>query len=211
MKRLSHILEQNKQWAESLAAREPDFFPKLTKIQQPEYLWIGCSDSRVPANQITGLLPGEVFVHRNVGNIVYSTDLNCLSVLQFAVDSLQVKHVIVCGHYGCGAVKAAWEKQRLGLIDHWLSAIRELGDAHREELQKLEDEPARVDRLCELNVLLQARNVCQSKVVTKAWQKGREISIHAWIYRLNDGRLKDLNFCISSPEELKEATSRWCS
>lgn len=205
MKKLDHIFEQNRQWANSMAQTDPQFFERLSSIQRPEYLWIGCSDSRVPANQITGLLPGEVFVHRNVGNIVWSTDLNCLSVVQFAVEVLRVRHIIVCGHYGCGAVRAVLENQKLGLIDYWLTSIREIRDRHQIELNALPDTDTRHDRLCELNVLEQARSLCRTDLVQDAWARGANLSVQGWIYRLDSGLLKDLGFSVSSPEECPTA------
>ena len=198
---LPHIFTQNEAWARSIAESDPGFFERLSALQRPEYLWIGCSDSRVPANQITGMLPGEVFVHRNVGNIVWSSDLNCLSVLQYAVEVLGVKHVMVCGHYGCGAVRAVLEDQRLGLIDYWLTSIKLIRERNAPELSILADSEARLDRLCELNVLEQALSVCRTDLVQSAWARGQTLSVHGWIYRLDTGRLNDLGFCVSTQEE----------
>ena len=198
MSSLPHLFENNRKWAADVTAAHPDFFEQLAAQQAPEYLWIGCSDSRVPANEIVGLLPGELFVHRNVANVVVHTDLNCLSVLQFAVDVLKVRHVIVCGHYGCGGVKAALDEAKLGLIDNWLRHVQDVAKVEAGALEGLEA-TARVDRLCELNVLAQARHVCETTVVQDAWDRGQPLSIHAWIYGLRDGQLKDLQFTGSRP------------
>lgn len=193
MERLNHLLENNRSWAESKIAKNPEFFKKLASQQTPEYLWIGCSDSRVPANQITGLAPGEVFVHRNVANVVAETDFNVLAVLQYAVDVLKVRHIIVCGHYGCGGVRAALENYRHGMIDNWLAGIRSLSRRNKEELDALPQDQA-VDRLCELNVLAQSTHVARTTILEDAWERGQPLSIHSWIYRLDTGlitRLKD--------------------
>jgi carbonic anhydrase len=187
-----------------MTERQPDFFERLVRQQAPRYLWIGCSDSRVPANEIVGLLPGELFVHRNVANLVVHTDLNCLSVLQYAVDVLRVEHVIVCGHYGCGGIAAARRAVPLGLIDNWLRHIQDIRERHHAELDALGDEAGALDRLCELNVLGQARNVCRTTVVQDAWESGQGLTIHAWIYRLSDGLLKDLGFCVTQATEVQE-------
>lgn len=204
MKKLRDIFEGNRRWAESVVRDDAQFFQRLSGIQRPKYLWIGCADSRVPANQITGLLPGEVFVHRNVGNIVAAMDLNCLAVLQYAVEVLGVEHIIVCGHYGCGAVQAVFQGQRFGLIDHWLSSIRQVKEKYHDRLSDV-GEDTLVDRLCELNVYEQARAVCATNIVQDAWRKGQNVAVHGWIYKLTDGRLRDLDFCVSSAEELSEA------
>jgi len=196
---LREILENNRRWAERVRAQQPSFFEDLSAIQKPTILWIGCSDSRVPANQITGQLPGEVFVHRNVGNVVVHTDLNCLSVIQFAVDVLGIRHVIVCGHYGCGGVKAALEGQRLGLVDNWLRYIEDVRDAHAEALSTLPDGEARWNRLCELNVIEQVLHVSQTTVMRDAWVRGQEVTVHGWIYSLRDGRLRDLGVSAGTP------------
>lgn len=188
---LEKLLTNNREWASSIVSNDPDFFSKLANQQRPEYLWIGCSDSRVPANQITGLAPGEVFVHRNVANIVAETDFNVLAVLQYAVDVLKVRHIIVCGHYGCGGVIAALENFRHGMIDNWLSGIRSIRRVHRQELDALPPEAA-ADRLCELNVLSQARHVAHTTILEDAWDRGQAISIHSWIYRLNTGLITSL-------------------
>ncbi|MEA2600251.1 MAG: carbonic anhydrase [Acidobacteriota bacterium] len=188
-----------------MVEREPAFFADLTAQQAPAYLWIGCSDSRVPANQIVGLRPGEMFVHRNVANVVSHTDLNCLSVLQFAVEVLRVRHVIVCGHYGCGGVRAALEGAKLGLIDNWLRHVQDVRGKHAARLDALPDVAARADRLCELNVLEQAVHVCETTVVQDAWARGQELAVHGWIYRLDDGLLRDLGFCVTAPAKIPSA------
>jgi carbonic anhydrase len=193
---LSHLFDNNRRWAETITARQPDFFRTLAAQQAPEYLWIGCSDSRVPANEIVGLLPGELFVHRNVANVVVHTDLNCLSVLQFAIDVLKVRDVIVCGHYGCGGVKAALEDAKLGLINNWLRHVQDVARQHAAALDAVDPE-TRVDRLCELNVIEQARHVCETTVVQDAWERGQTVNVHAWIYGLRDGRLRDLQFDVA--------------
>jgi len=197
---LEHLFENNRQWAEKITRNEPDFFENLSRQQAPEYLWIGCSDSRVPANELINLLPGEVFVHRNVANLIVHSDLNCLSALQFGVDVLNVKHVIVTGHYGCGGVAAALENKRVGLVDNWLRHIHDIKVKHHERLAAL-DPSERLDRLCELNVIEQVLNACQSTVVQDAWLRGQELSVHGWVYRLTDGRLQNLNVSISNTEE----------
>jgi carbonic anhydrase len=201
MSTLSHLFENNRIWAEEILARQPDFFQKLSLQQIPQYLWIGCSDSRVPANEIVNLLPGELFVHRNVANVVVHTDLNCLSVLQYAVEALKVKHVIVCGHYGCGGVKAAMNNSKLGLIDNWLRHIQDVMEKYEAELAPIADPHQRLDRLCELNVIEQAANVCQTTVVQSAWDRGQELTVHGWIYRIEDGLLHDLSFSVENQQE----------
>jgi carbonic anhydrase len=202
MKDLKNLLESNRVWAESVRARNPDFFRELSKQQNPEYLWIGCSDSRVPANEIVDLQPGELFVHRNVANVVVHTDFNCLSVMQYAVDVLKVKHIIVCGHYGCGGVHAAMQNLSLGLIDNWLRHVQDVMDKRGALLRGIEDESERLDRLCELNVVEQVLNVGQTTIVQSAWQRGQELAVHGWVYGLHDGLVRDLSICISSQEEL---------
>ncbi len=202
MRKLPHIFEQNRAWSERMVREDPGFFARLSSLQQPKYLWIGCSDSRVPANQITGLLPGEVFVHRNVGNVVWPTDLNCLAVLDYAINVLNVEQVIVCGHYGCGAVQAVMNDTRLGLTDYWLVAIKQVSEKYRAQLDELLTVDAKLDRLCELSVLEQASVVCKTDIVQDAWNAGRKLTVHGWVYRLTDGRLRDLDFCVSSPDEL---------
>jgi carbonic anhydrase len=181
-----------------MVAARPRFFSELAAQQAPRFLWIGCSDSRVPANEIVGLLPGELFVHRNVANLVMHNDFSCLSVLQYSVDVLGVGHIIVCGHYGCGGVVAAWEERQLGLVDNWLRPIRDLAVLYREPLAELPDQGRRVDRLCELNVLYQALRVCRTTIVRQAWERGRNLTVHAWVYGLEDGLLRDLGFCASN-------------
>ena len=204
MKRLDRLLTNNRLWAAGVRSREPDYFTKLSQIQVPEFLWIGCSDSRVPANQITGLAPGEVFVHRNVANIVVHADLNCLSVLQYAVDVLKVKHVIVCGHYGCGGVTAAHDNLKLGLIDNWLRHVQDVGQKHRDALSAIPTREGRITRLCELNVIEQSVNVAQTTVVQDAWARGQELAVHGWAYDLRDGVIRDLKMSIEGPTELEE-------
>ena len=192
MSDLNHLLDRNRAWASQVISDDPDFFKRLDLIQSPKYLWIGCSDSRVPANQITGMQPGEVFVHRNVANVVAHGDLNCLSTIQFAVDMLKVEHIIVCGHYGCGGVQATLSGQRIGLVDNWLRHVGDVMDKHHAALDGL-SEAVKLDALCELNVIEQALNVCQSTVMTDAWCRGQNVKVHAWIYALRDGRLRALN------------------
>ncbi len=201
MSKLNHLFQNNRAWAEHIKNEDPNFFEKLSSQQQPEYLWIGCSDSRVPSNQIIGLLPGEVFVHRNVANIVIQTDLNCQSVVQFAVDVLKVKHIMVVGHYGCGGVRAALGDAQHGLIDNWLSALKGICIAHRDELAAVDGEQ-RVDLLCELNVKAQVANVARSRIVQNAWLRGQQLDIHGWIYSVRDGLLKDLDTTISGAEQI---------
>ena len=198
---LDHLLAHNREWATSVREQDPDFFGRLARLQSPDYLWIGCSDSRVPANQITGLLPGEVFVHRNVANVVVHTDLNCLSVMQFAIDVLKVRHIIVVGHYGCGGVRAALEDQRHGLIDNWLRHIQDVRDKHRPLLDRAAP-TQRVDRLCELNVIEQVVNVAQTTVVRDAWARGQELAVHGWIYGLADGLLRDMGLTAVRQDEV---------
>jgi carbonic anhydrase len=190
---LAHLFDNNRKWAADVTAAHPGFFERLSAQQAPQYLWIGCSDSRVPANEIVGLLPGELFVHRNVANVVVHTDLNCLSVLQYAVDVLKVRHVIVCGHYGCGGIKSALDGVKLGLIDNWLRHVQDVANTQKAALEGL-DGDVRVDRLCELNVVDQARHVCETTVIQDAWQRGQDVRVHGWIYGLSDGRLRDLGF-----------------
>ena len=200
MTTLRHLFEKNRSWADRIKREDPQFFPKLSQLQQPDYLWIGCADSRVPANEIVDLLPGELFVHRNVANMVVHTDLNCLSVMQFAVDVLKVEHIIVVGHYGCGGVQAAMQRKRLGLIDNWLRHIQDVHAKHRDRLAGL-SEAAQVNRLCELNVIEQVANVCQTSIVLDAWERGQDLTVHGWVYGLNDGLIRDMGTSASSPEE----------
>lgn len=205
MKRLDQLLERNQEWARDMIAGDAEYFSRLVAQQNPEYLWIGCSDSRVPANQIVNLAPGEVFVHRNVANLVVHTDLNCLSVLQYAVDVLRVKHILVVGHYGCGGVKASLADLRLGLVDNWLRHVQDVRDKHRAQLEAIDDEKAKVDRLCELNVVEQVVNIAQTTVMKDAWQRGQQISVHGWCYGLQDGLVRDLDMSIGRERDLREA------
>ncbi|MFT4766388.1 MAG: carbonic anhydrase [Oleispira sp.] len=202
MAKLDRLLASNKEWADKINEDNPDFFANLSKQQNPEYLWIGCSDSRVPANQIVGLMPGEVFVHRNVANQVIHSDLNCLSAVQFAVEVLNVKHIIVTGHYGCGGVHAAYDNSRYGLVDNWLSHVKDVHYKHMDELSKLNDVDAR-NRLCELNVMEQVRNLARTTVVRDAWQKGQELVLHGFVYGLHNGLINDLGIDIGSTDDLK--------
>ena len=206
MSELEHLLERNKRWAKDLLDDKPNFFSDLSQQQAPEYLWIGCSDSRVPANQITGLPPGEVFVHRNIANVVVHSDLNCLSVVQYAVEVLKVKHIIVCGHYGCGGVKAAMDNKEHGLIDNWLRHIRDIYRFHRSDIDSCANEEDRLDSLCEKNVIEQALNVCSSTVVQSAWKKGAELSVHGWIYAVKDGLIRDLEVSMSGLADFEKAS-----
>ena len=199
---LEDCFDANRVWAANAIAGDPKFFERLESIQRPELLWIGCSDSRLPPNDIIGRKPGELFVHRNVGNLVEHTDVNCLSVLQYAVDVLQVKHVIVCGHYGCGGVRAAMSSQPLGLIDNWLRHIRDVHLWNRAELAEIQDLEARMNRLAELNVEAQVANVCHTTIVQDAWRRGQSVTVHGWIYSLRDGLLRDLGMVIESPDQL---------
>jgi carbonic anhydrase len=203
--KLPELFENNKRWATERARVDPEFFSRLVAQQIPAYLWIGCSDSRVPANEIVDLPPGELFVHRNVANVVVHTDLNCLSVLQYAVDALRVRHIIVCGHYGCGGVRAALAGTKLGLIYNWLRHVQDVNQKHAAELNRLTPE-AREDRLCELNALEQAVNVCGTTIVQDAWERGQALTVHAWVYRLDDGILRDLQFDVDSNTELLRKT-----
>jgi carbonic anhydrase len=193
MKLLAQLFDANRRWADEAVAADPDYFARLEAIQAPQYLWIGCSDSRVPANQITGLKPGEVFVHRNVANVVVHTDLNCLSVLQYAVDVLGIRHVMVVGHYGCGGIKAAMDGRSLGLIDNWLRHIQDVAERHERILAAVSDDAVRLRCLSELNVIEQVRNVARTTLVGDAWQRGQKLALHGWIYDLHDGQLRDLD------------------
>jgi carbonic anhydrase len=201
---LQELFDNNRDWAKSQELRQPGFFSKLLEQQTPQYLWIGCADSRVPANELVGLLPGELFVHRNVANVVVPTDLNCLSVLQFAVDLLKVRHVIVVGHSNCGGVKAVLGNSRVGLADNWLSHVHDVKNRHQGWLDSLRSEK-RLDALCELNVLEQARNVCRTTIVADAWQRGQEVVVHGWVYGLHDGLLDDLKMTVASAADLTAA------
>ena len=198
---LRHLFDQNKAWSDKIRARDPDFFVKLSQQQSPDYLWIGCSDSRVPANEIVGLLPGELFVHRNVANLVVHTDLNCLSVMQFAVDILKVRHIIVVGHYGCGGIQAALRGNRLGLSDNWLRHVQDVRLKHSEYLAGCQDGSKTSDRLCELNVIEQVANVCHTTIARDAWDRGQALAVHGWIYGLQDGLARDLNVTVTSFQE----------
>lgn len=196
LNQLAPLFENNRRWAKGIHRSDPTFFARLTAQQSPKLLWVGCADSRVPANEIVGLLPGELFVHRNVGNLVVASDMNGQSVIQYAVEVLGIEHIIVCGHYGCGGVKAALENQSHGLVDHWLGPIRDLHRSHQAELDAIVDSSKRADRLCELNVQQQVTNVAYSPTVQTAWDRGQSLTIHGWIYRLSDGLLKDLGLCV---------------
>ncbi|MCL6689349.1 carbonate dehydratase [Pseudomonas sp. R3.Fl] len=202
MSDLEQLFENNARWAEAINREDPDFFAKLARQQAPEYLWIGCSDARVPANEIVGMLPGDLFVHRNVANVVLHTDLNCLSVIQYAVDVLKVKHILVTGHYGCGGVRASLQDQQFGLIDGWLRTIRDLAYEYREHLSQFASEEERVDRLCELNVIQQVANVSHTNIVQNAWHRGQPLSVHGCIYGIKDGRWKNLNVTVSGLDQL---------
>jgi carbonic anhydrase len=208
LKDLSELFENNRSWARRIVQQDPGFFAKLSKQQTPEYLWIGCSDSRVPANEIVGLLPGELFVHRNVANLVVHTDLNCLSVMEFAVDLLEVKHIIVCGHYGCSGVRAALRRERLGLSDNWLRHVEDVREKHRASLDAKARETDAANRLCELNVIEQVANVCQTTIARDAWERGQELTVHGWIYGINDGLLRDLDVTVTGPAEARAAYDR---
>jgi carbonic anhydrase len=202
MPALTHLFDNNRAWAAKVSEQDPEFFSTLARQQSPQYLWIGCSDSRVPANQIVGMLPGEIFVHRNVANVVVHTDLNCLSVMQFAVDILKVGHIIVTGHYGCGGVQAALRGDRIGLADNWLRHVQDVRDKHSAALARDAD-PA--SRLCELNVIEQVLNVCETTIVRDAWERGHELAVHGWVYGLQDGLLRDLNINVSGTEQVASA------
>lgn len=202
MNSLQHLFDNNKAWSERIELEAPGFFRKLSEQQAPEYLWIGCSDSRVPANDIVGLLPGELFVHRNVANLVLHADINCLSVLQYAIEVLKVKHIIVCGHYGCGGIAAAINKQRVGLVDNWLRNIKDVYAMHRAELEALDSTEKRENRMCELNVIEQVRNVSHTSVVQEAWDRGQQLTVHGWVYSLRNGRIKDLKVSHSCADDI---------
>ena len=202
MRVLGHLFDNNRAWAAEMTRQDPEFFSRLSRQQAPQYLWIGCSDSRAPANQIVGLMPGHMFVHRNVANVVVHADLNCLSVIQFAVDVLRVGHVIICGHYGCGGVLAALRDERLGLADNWLRHVQDVRWKHQQQLDSLATEELRHRRLCELNVIEQVVNVSQTTVVREAWARGASLAVHGWIYGLEDGLLKDLGVCVTDESEI---------
>lgn len=205
MRELPELFENNRRWAAEREAQSPGFFRRLAAQQSPDLLWIGCADSRVPANEIVGLLPGELFVHRNVSNVVVHTDLNCLAVLQYAVEVLRVRRVIVCGHYGCGGVSAALEGARLGLIDNWLRHVQDVRIRYHDIVMAASDREQRLNRLCELNVIEQAVRVCETTVLQSAWSRGQPLSVHGWIYALADGHLRDLGFCVVGGEEVEAA------
>jgi len=208
MRSLQQLFDNNRVWAERLRRQDPDFFRKLSQQQSPAYLWIGCSDSRVPANEIVGLLPGELFVHRNVANLVVHTDLNCLSVMQFAVDVLKVRHIIVCGHYGCSGVGAALRGDRIGLSDNWLRHVQDVGQKHRDALAARSGEAAAGDRLCELNVIEQVANVCQTTIARDAWERGQALAVHGWVYGLKDGLLRDLGTTVTEMRAWQDVYQR---
>jgi len=205
MRILKHLFENNRAWAENVRQTDPEFFQRLCKQQSPSYLWIGCSDSRVPANQIVGLLPGEMFVHRNIANVVELADLNCMSVIQFAIDVLKVRHIIVCGHYGCAGVRAAQRGDQLGLVDHWLRHVQRVCQKYAAHLAEVADESQRSDALCELNVIEQVANACQATAIRDAWERGQELAVHGWIYGLGDGLLRDLNITVTALDEAHDA------
>ena len=204
---LNNLLENNFSWAENVTKNDPDYFKRLASQQSPDYLWIGCSDSRVPANQIIGLAPGEIFVHRNIANVVVHTDLNALSVIQFAVDQLHVKHIIVVGHYGCSGVRAALDNIRVGLADNWIRHIKDVDDKHGVYLGKVLEHQERFNHLCELNVIEQVVNVCETTIVQDAWLRNQELTVHGWIYGLKDGLARDLGMSIQNLDELKDRYS----
>jgi carbonic anhydrase len=205
MRSLSHLFENNRAWSERIRRVDPEFFAKLSRQQRPRYLWIGCADSRVPANEIVGLAPGELFVHRNVANVVVHSDLNCLSVMQFAVDVLRIEHIIVCGHYGCSGVSVALQNQRVGLADNWLRHVQDVHSKHDAKVAVVPDMPQRVDRLCELNVIEQVANVCQTTIVRDAWDRQQELAVHGWVYGLKDGLVRDLGTTVTNPGEASDA------
>jgi carbonic anhydrase len=205
MKVLAKLFDNNRAWAEKIVRDDPDFFSRSSETQLPDYLWIGCSDSRVPANQIVGLLPGELFVHRNIANIVVHSDLNCLSVMQFAVDILKVKHIIVVGHYGCSGVRAALRNDRVGLADNWLRHIQDVRDKHQHRLDAFDNEDAKHNRLCELNVIEQVANVCMTTIARDAWERRQELTVHGWCYGIKDGLTHDMNISVAGPEEAATA------
>lgn len=204
MGKLDYLFEKNSAWAARIKAEDPEFFTKLSEQQTPEYLWIGCSDSRVPANQIVGLLPGDIFVHRNVANLVVHTDLNCLSVMQFAVEVLKVKHIMVTGHYGCGGVQAAMKNQQVGIVDYWIRNIRDVYFNNKDELERIEDEEKRMERLCELNVMQQVANVSHTNIVQNAWKRGQDLTLHGWCYSIKDGIIRNLMEPIDSLDDVSE-------
>ena len=205
---LEHLFENNRRWAEQVKEKTPDFFEKLSQLQTPKYLWIGCSDSRIPANLCVGLLPGEIFAHRNVANLVVHTDLNCLSVIQYAVEVLKIEHIIVVGHYGCGGVQSAMQNNRLGLIDNWLRHIQDVMRKHESFLAAIESEEKRFERLCELNVVEQVTNVCETTIIQDAWQRGQLVNVHGWIYSLSDGLMRDLKIRVKNSDQMNALQHR---
>jgi carbonic anhydrase len=205
MQTLQHLFDNNRAWSERIRRSDPEFFTTLSRQQRPRYLWIGCADSRVPANEIVGLRSGELFVHRNVANVVVHSDLNCLSVMQFAVDVLQVEHIIVCGHYGCSGVSAALNRQRVGLADNWLRHVQDVHGKHDAKVAGLAEPSERIDRLCELNVIEQVGNVCQTTIVRDAWDRGQALAVHGWVYGLKDGLVRDLGTTVTGPAEAAAA------
>lgn len=202
---IEELLESNSDWAKKITKEDPDFFKRLSKQQNPEYLWIGCADSRVPANQIIDIDPGEVFVHRNIANVVVHSDLNCLSVIQFAVEVLKVKHILVVGHYGCGGIRAALEPSPHGLIDNWLGHIKDVYRFHRDKVDECATEQERINLMCELNVREQVMNVCNTTIVRDAWARGQQLSVHGWVYSIEDGRVRDLSVRVSGADEINNA------
>ncbi len=204
MKQLDNILAQNKEWARTMVTNDSEFFSRLANQQSPELLWIGCADSRVSANQICGLLPGEIFVHRNIANLVHYTDVNCLSVVQYAIEVLRVKHIIVCGHYGCGGVVAALQNRELGLIDHWLRNLKDLYLQNKEQIDGIDDPNAKINFMCEQNVRQQVTNLCHTTFVQNAWKNGHDLTVHGWIYDIKDGHIRDLNACYDQIEQVPE-------
>ncbi len=198
------LFEKNKRWAEKVKKSTPDFFLNLSKQQKPEYLWIGCSDSRVPANEIVDMLPGEIFVHRNIANLVVHTDLNCLSVIQYAVEILKVKHIIICGHYGCGGIQAAFDNKEHGLIDNWLRNIKDIYRYHQVQIDSLQGKKEKINLLCELNVVEQVANICHTTIIQGAWKAGQKLAVHGWIYSIQDGILKDLDVCVTNLDEISQ-------
>ena len=203
MPKLNHLLDNNRIWVKGITEKDADFFRLLADEQRPSYLWIGCSDSRIPANAAIGLMPGELFVHRNIANLVIHSDLNCLSVIQFAIEVLHIEHIIVCGHYNCGGVKAAFENAELGLIDNWLRHIQDIAQVHEDALNTIEDFDARLNKLCELNVIEQVLNAAETTFVRKAWENGQEVAIHGWIYDLRDGLIQDLEVRVENAEQMR--------
>jgi carbonic anhydrase len=208
---LNHLLENNRRWSEKITEQEPTFFPRLAEQQSPEYLWIGCSDSRVSANTIVGLMPGEIFVHRNIANLVIHTDMNCLSVMQFAVEVLKVKHIIISGHYGCGGVQAALDAKRHGLIDNWLRHIQDTANLYADVLAGILENETRIDKLCELNVIEQVINTSETTIVQDAWNRGQDLTIHGWIYGLKDGLVRDLGITLENKTDMRALRNRFLS